>query len=257
MKKITALVLVLVMALSLFACGNTKKEKTVDIMEGEKVVGKSYYENDELVKEEYTNENGDIATFKEYTDGKLSQTGKNTYGEDGSLTEVSVSTLTDDRVTKEEHTFYEKGKASRVSTVDYTYNDDGSVLESVSNDGVKSSEVLKDSAGEKVYTAKFDEKGSVKETYENGDIAKSESFDTDGKLVGYSDMEYDENGLSTGSKTYNAAGELILTSVYEYKDGKMAKILMYDADGELYQTGIYDEDGKLTICDKDGNPVNK
>ncbi len=241
------------MALSLFACGSG--EKVEDIKKGDKVVGKSYYENDRLVKEEYTNEKGDVDSFKEYTDGKLSQTGKNTYGKDGSLSEVSVSTLKDDRVAKEEHTFYENGKAARVNTIDFTYNDDGSVLESVSNDGRKSSDVLKNSVGEKVYSTTYDEKGSIKSSYENGEISKSESFDTEGKLVGYSDMEYDENGLSTGSKTYNAEGELILTSVYEYKDGKMSRILMYNASGELYQIGVYDEQGKLTICDKDGNPV--
>lgn len=256
MKKLFAVLLALVMSLSLYSCGK-EKSRTEDILDGDKVVGKSYYENGQLVKEEYTDENGSVSEYKQYTDGTLSQTGKNEYGDDGDLASSSVSDYDGDRVVKEENTYYKDGEVAQVRTVEYTYNEDGSVLESVSSDGKKTSEVLKNSDGEKLYSTSYDENGSVKTSYENGNISKSETFGTEGELLGYSQMEYGEDGKTSGSVTYNGNGEAVMKTVYEYNGDKVSKIYMYNADGTLFQTGVYGEDGKLTLYDKNGNPAVK
>lgn len=258
MKKTLALILCAILALSLVSCGNNTPEpagRTEDIKDGDRVIGKSYYENDQLVKEEFTDENGEISEYREYDNGTLARTGKNEYGEKGDLVSSTVSTMNGDKVAKEEISFYTDGRVSGVRTTDFTYNDDGSVVEAVSKDGQKTSEVMRDAGGNRVYSSTYSESGCIKTTYDGENVSKSESFDKNGELKGYSVMQNDANGKAMGSETFNADGKLLMRSVYEYENGKPAKILMYNADGTLYQTGVYDEQGKLTLYDAEGNLI--
>lgn len=247
MKKINAIILALLTVFALCSCGD--KNRTEDILEGDRVVGKSYYEDDRLVKEEFTDGDGRVSEYRQYSaDGKVLEKGTNDYNSDGSLHSAEIATYDGDKVVKKDVTVYEDGKASQVRNVKYSYNADGSVLESATADGKNVSEVLRDADGNKLYSTAFEDNGSVKTTYGDGNVVRSETFDRDGKSVGYTEMQYGENGKASGSATYNGDGTLVMTTSYEYaEDGKVSKVLMYDADGKLYQTGTYDKDGKLTL----------
>lgn len=231
-------------------CSCRDKNRTEDILDGDRVVGKSYYEDDRLVKEEYTDTDGRVSEYRQFGEsGSMEEKGTNKYNSDGSLMSAEVASYDGDKVVKKTTTLYSDGKASKVKNVKYSYNSDGSVLEVSTADGKNESEILRDADGNKLYSTAFDDNGSVKTTYGDGNnIVRSETFDRDGNSVGYTEMQYDENGRAVGSATYKGDGTLVMTSVFEYaENGSKSKILMYDAEGKLYQTGTYDADGKLTL----------
>lgn len=244
MKKILPLLLAALIAFSLVSCAGTAEKKKPD-------------ETGTAATESVTDESGNVLEEKELNeDGSVRKETKNTYDKDGKLTSTKVISYEDGKVVSEQSTDF-SGDKQFVSEKKYTYGEDGTVKTEISEDGVKVNESVNNADGSTVSSTTFNEAGSVKSSYENGNIVKSESFDTEGKLIGYSDFKYDESGKATGSETFNDKNEQIMKSVYEYQEGsdKKSKILMYNSDGSLYQTGVYDENGKLTLYDAEGNPV--
>lgn len=267
MKKLIAVLSALIIAMSLASCSSGPADKSdpgtdagttvSDTTEkaGE-TTAKENADEDAIIEEE-TDAKGNIKEQKK-TDknGNLLEKTENTYAGDGTLKSSTVTSYDGDRVSKELMTFYSSDKKdSRVVERTYTYNKDGTVVVSTLENGEKVLENVKDADGNLISSTTYNKSGSAKNIYKNGEIVKTESYGSDEKLIGYSEMKFDENGKATGSETFSAEGKPLSKTVYEYDGDKVSQIKIYSADGNLARIGKYDSTGKLYMYDANGNPV--
>lgn len=276
MKKI-ALVLVLVMcALLMFSCGEPEARDIVDA-DGN-VVAKGYYDGEKLLYEEKTDSNGDlekkttyddegrVAKVEEYLLGKLSSESVYTYTDNAANYSISITSFNNkgtavleeeikyenDRPVSKTGTVANKGEGAAVEQTTYTYNDeDGTVVESVSSNGIKIREIMSDGNGVTIYEIKISDDGSSTKTfYDQGTlVAKKETYNAEGKLVVTIVNEYNADGILVGSKTYMADGSLKDYSVYVFEGSTLKGIYKYNANDTINCTIVYDENGKATIHD--------
>lgn len=274
MKKI-ALVLVLVMcAILMFSCGEPEARDIVDA-DGN-VVAVGYYDGEKLLYEEKTDSNGDLAKKTTYDDegrvekvedydfGKLSSESVYAYTDNAANYSISTTTFNNkgtavleeevkyenDRPVSKTSTVANKGEGTAVENTTYTYNDeDGTVLESVSSNGIKLRETMSDGNGVTIYELEISDDGSsTKSFYDQGTVvSKKETYNADGNLVVTIINEYNGDGVLIGSKTYNADGSLKDYSVYVFEGSTLKGIYKYNANDTINCTIVYDENGKATI----------
>ncbi len=102
--------------------------------------------------------------------------------------------------------------------------------------------------------------GSTVSEYEKGNIAKSTTYDKDGKITGRSESERDENNRLIKISKYDGNDTLLEYTQYEYKDEKNVnpyKLSVYNGDESLksYTEFTYNDDDlcvKESHFDKDG-----
>ncbi len=125
-------------------------------------------------------------------------------------------------------------------TYEYEYDEAGNLVKKV----VKGDDIE--------YETTFDSDGreSTYVIYYNGSLYSSTeySYNEDGLLTeedygsaGSKEYEYDENGVCTGTVTYNSSGAVTKSEVYEYdSEGNRTKVTACDADGEITSIGEYE-----------------
>ena len=278
MKKLIAIICALACSLSFFSCKNEKRSETVkDIKEGEAVVGKEYYEDDKLVREElfdkagevikkvYYSDSEKVEKEEEYTLGKLysdvvytygedgkSTSKKNTYNKDGEIKTVTDSNYTDGKLKKETVSTVDKdGKATVTEENHYKYNEDGTVVKTQKKDDKKVKDTVSDKDGKILYTVDYLESGSMQKKHfnEKGKTVKIENFNKDGVIVRTIENLYDEMGKTLGYREYDVNGNLAYYGEYEYVEGKLKKIAVYDENDVLVRTMVYNENGEVEIIE--------
>ncbi len=275
MKKIIALALAAITCASmLFACGKAELEKKDILDDKGNKVATGYYDGDKLVREEKTDSNGDLTQKKEYNkDGNVEKVENYNLGilftveeyeyakKDGEYTKNTVTYNNKGKVVSNKETKYKDSRpveeintiptaeegVSNVEKCKYTYKEDGTVLLVITSNDKKIRETLLDKDENKIYDHEFSEESSVKSYYKDERVVKAETFNSSGKIILTVENEYDEDGVLSGTKNYNAKGELRDYSKYVYKDGKLLGIYKYNADDTINCTIAYDENGKATI----------
>ena len=229
----------------------------------------SYDENGKTV----TETNDGKTTVSQYdADGNLTktiETNNNTvvtteYGENGEITEKyrekgTVKEFLDEnnRVTQKITT---KGDGI-TETVDFTYNDDGSVIETKTENGIKT-EVHKDSTGQTLKTITQNQDGSTTEiTTLNGQRVKTEK-DKDGNIT--SKVNIDENGNPVSYKHTVQKGEywyVIVQNKYGVSDHKTIMEIVHqlkDNAGVDYRSSLMPSEIELppSITLKNGSTIS-
>ena len=273
MKKIAFILALLTCCAVLFSCGEPEGREIFDA-DGN-AVATGYYDGDVLLYEEVLDSNEDLSKrttyddegrvemVEDYTLGKKYSESVYSYTEDagnysvsetvfnnkGVVVSVTETKYEGDRAVTKTRTSSTTGEAHDVQVSDFVYNEDGTVLEKISSNGTDVREVLTDGNGVLLTDREFNNNGaSTKTFYEAGKVVtKIENFNDNGELVVTVVNEYDENGVHTGSKSYNAAGELKDYSEYVYNGSKLVAIYKYYANGSIHSTITYDEEGKATI----------
>ena len=86
---------------------------------------------------------------------------------------------------------------------------------------------------------------------ENGDVIKSENYDSDGNLTEYLIFEYNQNGDFLKDSVYDSDGELIIYTLYHYdENGFLIKQEDIEGDGTLLKYTLYTND-------ENGNRIKK
>lgn len=217
MKRITAILLCILAAFVICSCGKetvagdttdtveteTDAQRSEDIEENGKTVGKSYYDGDRLIKEEYfENESGVARTV--------------TYGDDGASTETR---------TKEGKKLTETVKNSTGEIVSScTFDDNGSVKDTYEGKNLVLTESF-DKDGKLVgkTSVKFDELGLRTE---------SDTVNGKGELLYHTVYEYDAGKLK-GFTMYDGAGNIHRYGLYDDE----GHLNLYDANWNLIQSG--------------------
>ena len=278
MKRIIAILCALTCALCFFSCKDAKKSEDVkEIKDGEKVVGKEYYEDEKLVREEHFDDGGEVINKvyysedekvekeEEYSLGKLysdvvytygedgkSSSKKNTYNNKGEIKTVTDSEYTDGKVMKETVSSVDKdGNTTVTEENHYTYNEDGTVVKAQKEDGNTVKETVSDKDGKELYSIDYLESGSKQKKYfnEKGKTVKIENINKDGVVLRTIENLYAENGKPSGYREYDINGNLAYYSEYEYVEEKLKKITVYDDEGVLVRTMVYDEDGNFEVIE--------
>ena len=273
MKKIAIILALLMCASVLFACSKTVAKDILD--DDGKAIATGYYDGDKLLYSEKVDDRGDLSQ-------------KTTYGDDGSIEKVenyflgnlkdeTVYSYTDKEgdytenvtsytaqgvklsVTEREYkdgnvvketvkTGLKDDKEESVDVSNFTYNEDGTVLEVVTTNKEKSRETLRAEDGSVIYDMEITESGSsIKTFYENDRISKIENYTKEGKLLITIVNAYTEDGRIESTKSYNADGELKDYSNFVYDGDTLLGIHKYYADGTIQSTIEYDEDGNATV----------
>lgn len=234
MKKITAAILALVLALCLGACGEQVKTETIYVQtqsvrtiyqqeirmeytyseKGAPLSVKTYF-NDELYQTASTRTSNGVSylTIVDYEGNESVQTTETQYDDNGNVSQIEISVA-----------------GTAVSRTTYTYDDNGNVLtaSNVTSLGTVSTS----------YT--YDENGNV--------ISKEEDDGSTGEFT-RTEYAYDERSYVTEERTYDAEGVLQSSIRYAYEaDDSGRTLTYYGADGEPtgeVETYVYDEHGNV------------
>lgn len=274
MKKLSLILALIMCALVLFSCGDPKPRDIKD--EDGKAIATGYYDGDKLVYEEKVDSNGDVSKrttyddkeriekIEEYSLKKLQLEAVYTYTDTegkytvnttrfnnkGIVVLVSETKYEDSRPVSETRTTSsspESDPAAEKST--YKYEDDGSVIETITSGDAKIREVKTDKNDNLIYDREYSNAGSSVKTFYNDkkQISKIENYSADGKLVVTVTNIYNDDGTLTKTESYASDGQLKDYSNYIYKDGSLVAIYRYNADGTINSTILYDSEGKATV----------
>ncbi|MBQ4066112.1 MAG: hypothetical protein IJD22_00580 [Clostridia bacterium] len=285
MKKIISVLLLAVLCASLFSCA-APEPVAMDILDGDgNAVATGYYDEDgKLLYEEKVNSKGEVikkTTYdsegrvekvEEFMNGSVSGETVYTYGDSagyystkqtvfnnkGVVVNVKESVYEQDLIVSQKRTFAVSDGVNDVEDSYFSYNDDGTVLETVNSNGRKVREKLTDGNGVLLTDHDFSsEESSFKTYYNEGDkIAKTDTYNAAGELVISLVYTYDENGKTVMTESYNKAGTRMDYSKYVYENDKIRAIYKYnDEDGlvgadeidTINSTIMYDDEGKATV----------
>lgn len=233
MKKFTAALLALVMALCLAACMEepVKTETVYALTESvREILGVE-------VRTVYTNNDKGVATgLSVYRDGKLYQSILKRISNG-----VTYMTITDSEGNEStqmlEYFYDDDGNVTRYDAsmngttyarVEYVYREDGKLEQATST--TASAVVVTE------YT--YDESGNA--------VTKEETTN-DGELYTRTDYTYDAQGRLTLEATFDADGVSQGSTAYSYEENGDTVVRTYDADGALTQeeTQVHDEHGNV------------
>ena len=85
--------------------------------------------------------------------------------------------------------------------------------------------------------------------YIQGKTVKIENFNKDGVIVRTIENLYDEMGKTLGYREYDVNGNLAYYGEYEYVEGKLKQIAVYDENDVLVRTMVYNEKGEVEIIE--------
>ena len=280
MKKIAVILALIMCALPLVACGDPEAR---DILDADgNAVATGYYKGDKLICEEVLDNNGDITKKTDYdSKGRVEKVvtynlnvlyleEEYTYTkEEGNYTCKATRYNNKGETVTVTETVYEGAKPvtetvtttlggnTDVQVCDMKYNEDGTVLLTITSNEKKIKETLEDGNGVAIYDHDFKDDGSSVKTFYNEDklSAKVETYSTEGKLVNTKVNTY-KDGITERTDNYDADGKLTSYSIYVYNGTKLKAIYKYNADGTIQSSAIYDENGKATIHSGVYMPLN-
>lgn len=254
MKRLTAALLILTLALGLAACGTTAQTETIYVQtqslrtlggqeirseytyspKGTPLTVKTYF-NDTLYQSVSTRTTGNTSyqTVVDRSGNETTQTATSTYDEQGNLAmlEISVATNTVSRTT---YTYDEQNRLTKASTVtslgnttlQYTYDSQGNLVEQIKDDQTANTYVRTTyTYNDRNYVTEemsYDKDGvlqsSTRYTYEDGDTGRTATiYDGEGKPTGEVIVcNYDEHGHLI-RETTSVDGEVLQTIVNTYE----------------------------------------
>lgn len=235
MKKLTAAVLALVLALAMTACGNMEKTKTIYVHtqsvrtigeqeirseytyspKGTPVTVKTYF-NDKLYQTASTRTSGGVnyLTVKDREGNESTQTTNTIYDDNGNVASVEISVAAT-TVSRTRYTYDDQNRVLTANTVtsqgntdtSYTYDANGNVTEQIVDDATDGSYTRT------VYT--YNDRNYVQEekSYDRdgvlqGGIVYTYQGDNTGRTATYYDAEWEPTGEVVES-TYDEHGNLI------------------------------------------------